>query len=81
MNKYLAVLTYDGTDFKGSQKQTNSRTVQGSLENALMSIHKEFIPTEFASRTDSCVHATNQVASFKSIKELSSDLWLSLIHI
>ena len=80
MNKYLAVLTYDGTDFKGSQKQTNSRTVQGSLENALMSIHKEFIPTEFASRTDSGVHATNQVASFKSIKELSSDLWISSLN-
>ena len=44
MNKYLAVLTYDGTDFKGSQKQANFRTVQGSFEDALMSIHKEFIP-------------------------------------
>tara|TARA_B100001996_G_scaffold351318_1_gene311255 strand:- start:1686 stop:2438 length:753 start_codon:yes stop_codon:yes gene_type:complete len=80
MNKYLAVLTYDGTDFKGSQKQANSRTVQGSLEDALRRIHKEFIPTEFASRTDSGVHATNQVASFKSYKELSSDLWISSIN-
>ncbi|MEC9451686.1 MAG: tRNA pseudouridine(38-40) synthase TruA [Chloroflexota bacterium] len=80
MNKYLAVLTYDGTDFKGSQKQTNSRTVQGSFESALMSIHKEFVSTEFASRTDSGVHATNQVASFESSKELSSDLWISSIN-
>ena len=80
MNKYLAVLTYDGTDFKGSQKQTNLRTVQGSFESALMSIHKEFISTEFASRTDSGVHATNQVASFRSSKELSSDLWVSSIN-
>jgi tRNA pseudouridine38-40 synthase len=80
MNKYLAVLTYDGTDFKGSQKQANFRTIQGSFEDALMSIHKEFIPTEFASRTDSGVHATNQVASFKSTKELSPDLWISSLN-
>ena len=33
--KYLMTFSYDGSDFKGYQKQPKSRTVQGELENVL----------------------------------------------
>lgn len=64
------VLEYDGTDFKGSQLQTNGRTVQGELETALARLTG--LPTgercvvSLAGRTDSGVHASGQVASFST---------------
>ena len=34
-------MEYDGTEFHGSQLQSNARTVQGEIENALLKIfHK-----------------------------------------
>ena len=35
MARYQLTLAYDGTDFFGSQRQANKRTVQGELEKAL----------------------------------------------
>ncbi|MCH7733737.1 MAG: tRNA pseudouridine(38-40) synthase TruA [Chloroflexi bacterium] len=57
-------LEYDGTDFHGSQLQASDRTVQGVLEQALESLFKTAIRPQLASRTDSGVHAGDQVAAF-----------------
>jgi len=58
------VLSYDGTDFAGWQRQENARSVQGELEAALAEIHGHPVPTLGAGRTDSGVHAMGQVANF-----------------
>lgn len=57
-------LEYDGTDFHGSQLQASDRTVQGVLEQALESLFQTAIRPQLASRTDSGVHAGDQVAAF-----------------
>ncbi len=57
-------LEYDGTDFHGSQLQASDRTVQGVLEQALKSLFQIAIRPQLASRTDSGVHARDQVAAF-----------------
>ncbi len=57
-------LEYDGTDFHGSQLQASDRTVQGVLEQALESLFQTAIRPQLASRTDSGVHASDQVAAF-----------------
>ena len=41
MNNLVAAIEYDGTKFQGSQKQPNTRTVQGTFDEALTSIHKK----------------------------------------
>lgn len=62
-------IEYDGTDFAGWQRQTNQgvtshTTVQGTLEAAVSKIYGKPIKVLGASRTDSGVHAHQQVAHF-----------------
>jgi tRNA pseudouridine38-40 synthase len=64
MARYQAILAYDGCGFTGSQRQANSRTVQGELENALHQIGWTGKSVSMAGRTDTGVHAAGQVAAF-----------------
>lgn len=64
MARYQVILAYDGARFTGSQRQANSRTVQGELENALHQIGWMGTSVIMAGRTDTGVHATGQVAAF-----------------
>jgi len=59
------ILMYDGTNFYGSQKNENLRTIEGVLNLHLKNILNEDINLTFASRTDRGVHALGQVVNFK----------------
>jgi tRNA pseudouridine38-40 synthase len=59
-------LEYDGSGFCGWQSQGHGRTVQDALESALTSIAGHSVRVHAAGRTDSGVHALNQVAHFDS---------------
>lgn len=57
--------SYDGSEFKGYQKQPRGRTVQGELESVLKKINGDKSVSVVASgRTDAGVHALNQKAHF-----------------
>ena len=66
MHRYKIVIQYDGSFFKGWQLQKNQKTVQGDIENALMTIFrsKSRIIVKGSGRTDAGVHAIGQVAHF-----------------
>lgn len=64
MARYQVILAYDGARFLGSQRQANSRTVQGELERALYKMGWSGRSVLLAGRTDTGVHATGQVAAF-----------------
>jgi tRNA pseudouridine38-40 synthase len=64
MARYQVILAYDGTGFSGSQRQANSRSVQGELEKALRKQGWSDRSVLMAGRTDTGVHATGQVAAF-----------------
>jgi tRNA pseudouridine38-40 synthase len=59
-------IAYDGTPFKGWQVQANSQTIQGRIEHALERCWGEHITLHGSGRTDSGVHANNQIANFKA---------------
>jgi tRNA pseudouridine38-40 synthase len=63
MARYQLTLAYDGTDFFGSQRQAQKRTVQGELEKALLTLGWAGRSVILSGRTDTGVHATGQVAS------------------
>ena len=68
MQRYKALIAYDGTNFEGFQRQRPShRTVQAEVEQALKLILGESISVAGAGRTDSGVHATGQVISFMTV--------------
>lgn len=64
MTQACLLLTYDGTGFKGWQKNGRSRTVQEVPEKGLSKLLSRKISVEVASRTDSGVHAKGQRAVF-----------------
>lgn len=55
---------YDGSGFYGWQSQPNGLTVQDALQNALSKLAAEAISVIAAGRTDTGVHAIEQVVHF-----------------
>lgn len=70
--RFAATVSYDGTEFVGSQVQPNGRTVQGELERATAAIFGGPVRVEMAGRTDSGVHAIGQVAAFSAETRLDA---------
>ncbi len=62
MQRIKLIIEYDGTNYLGWQSQKNKQTVQDAIEQALQIIFKRPIPITAAGRTDTGVHARNQVA-------------------
>lgn len=63
---YKILISYDGTDYHGWQRQPNKRTIQGVLEDILFRFRSQKINVIGAGRTDAGVHALGQVAHFKA---------------
>jgi tRNA pseudouridine38-40 synthase len=64
MERYQVILAYDGSHYKGFQRQANARSVQGAVENALHKLSWLGNSILAAGRTDAGVHATGQVIAF-----------------
>ena len=67
---------YDGFHFCGWQVQPSQRTVQGCLTEALQKITGEQSKVVAAGRTDSGVHALQQVAHFETSADRSERNWV-----
>ncbi|MEH0831157.1 tRNA pseudouridine(38-40) synthase TruA [Anaplasma bovis] len=65
--RYMAVVEYDGTFFKGWQRQKGcdgKRSVQETIEGAIYSLSQQNVQVVAAGRTDAGVHAVGQVIHF-----------------
>lgn len=75
MRNIKMTIQYDGTRYKGWQKQnikgTSVVTIQDKLEKLLSKMTGEEIQVTGCGRTDSGVHAKNYIANFKTSKTLS----------
>ncbi len=66
MNYYLCSLSYIGTNYKGWQRQKNGLTVQEIVEKSFATILRHPVKVLASSRTDSGVHALEQMIKFSS---------------
>ena len=65
MTRYKAIISYDGHDFAGFQRQPHARSVQEEIEKTLTKINRgKPVIVHGAGRTDSGVHALGQVIHF-----------------
>lgn len=78
MANYRLTLCYDGTRWKGWQKQGNTdNTIQGKLETLLSRLLDQPVEVNGSGRTDAGTHARGQVASFRAKTHLTTEEILS----
>lgn len=66
MQRYKAVVEYDGTNYHGMQKQKDVSlpTIQAALERAISQFANAKVAIDYSGRTDTGVHALGQVIHF-----------------
>lgn len=63
--RYLITFSYDGSTYKGYQKQPKQRTIQSEIEKVLKEINDNTkVDIAASGRTDAGVHALNQKGHF-----------------
>lgn len=79
--RYLMIVTYNGKNYSGYQKQKNSdNTIQTQLENAIKIITKEDINCVASGRTDAKVSAYAQAVHFDIDHVLNNQKFLHSIN-
>lgn len=72
MQNYMLELCYDGTRYRGWQRQGNTPdTIQAKTETILGKVLERQVEIAASGRTDAGVHARRQVCSFRAETELS----------
>ena len=81
MRVFALTLCYDGTRYRGWQKQGNTEnTLQEKLERLLSRLLEQPIEVRGCGRTDAGVHARRQVCSFRADTDLSAAKLLEQIR-
>lgn len=73
-------IAYNGSDFEGWQKQPHGRTVQDLLEAALSEINGGPVDLVCAGRTDTGVHARQQVVHFETAAKRPLVAWVKGVN-
>lgn len=66
MKTYKMTVAYDGTDYYGWQIQPHAQTVSGTLQSTFTRVFKHPVTLLGASRTDTGVHALDQVVRVRT---------------
>lgn len=67
---YKLLIAYDGTQYGGWQVQPNAISIQALVQDAVRTFSRQEVSVIGSGRTDAGVHATGQVAHFKTLSEL-----------
>ncbi len=81
MRRIKLVISYDGTNYHGWQRQEGRKSIEGELEQAL----HELLPEEKieicgASRTDAGVHAYGNVACFDTVSRIPGERFAQALN-
>jgi tRNA pseudouridine38-40 synthase len=73
---FKLLVEYDGTAYHGWQRQSNTRTIQGTIEAVLKTMTERSVTLIGSGRTDAGAHACGQVANFCVQTKLTPDVFL-----
>lgn len=76
MKRIALGIEYDGSRWRGWQKQPDGHTVQDQLENAIFRFTQTRIPVACAGRTDAGVHALEQVVHLDTVVDREHFSWV-----
>jgi tRNA pseudouridine38-40 synthase len=80
MRNIKLLLSYDGTDFSGWQRQPDRRTVQQVLEDAIGQLTGVEAATNASGRTDAGVHALGQVVHFYTASPHAPEVFVKALN-
>jgi tRNA pseudouridine38-40 synthase len=80
MNYYKATIQYDGTNYFGFQWQKDIPTIQNEINLSLAKLVKGKITTSGASRTDSGVHALEQIVKITSEEKIECPSFIKVFN-
>lgn len=81
MYYYVSTIQYDGSDYAGFQWQNGIKTIQSEFNNAILKIHNGKTTTMAASRTDTGVHAYEQIVKITCENFLDLNNFIEQINI
>lgn len=71
--RYFLDISYLGTNYHGWQVQSNAHTVQAELQDCLSKILRTTTEVMGSGRTDTGVHARQQIVHFEALNELNTE--------
>lgn len=80
MRNLKLILSYDGTDFSGWQRQPDRRTVQQVLEEAIETLTGARPSVNASGRTDAGVHAIGQVVHFLTASRHAPEVFVKALN-
>ncbi|HWE40855.1 MAG TPA: tRNA pseudouridine(38-40) synthase TruA [Isosphaeraceae bacterium] len=80
MRNIRLTLSYDGTDFFGWQRQTEKRTVQEVVEEAIGQLTGTVPDVTASGRTDAGVHALGQVVHFLTTSRHGPEVFVKALN-
>ena len=80
MRNIKLIVSYDGADFSGWQRQPGRRTVQQVLEEAIGRLTGAIPATNASGRTDAGVHALGQVVHFFTASKHASEVFVKALN-
>jgi tRNA pseudouridine38-40 synthase len=80
MRNIKLVIEYDGAQYYGWQRQNGHRSIQQTLEEKIKLITKEDVTVIGSGRTDTGVHAINQIAHFKMAGDINDANLLNALN-
>ncbi len=73
MKRIQLIVSYEGTNYNGWQKQPSGVTIEGVLNRTLTELLREPVTVTGASRTDSGVHSLGNVAVFDTSARIPAE--------
>src|ERR1700710_1246422 len=80
MRNIKLLISYDGTEFSGWQRQPDRRTVQQVLEEAIGQLTGVIPSTNACGRTGAGVHAVGQVVHFYTASKHAPEVFVKALN-